>query len=163
VQDGTGAPAALSDRAVAGKTGTSENVRDLWFIGYTPQVVTGVWLGNDDNYPTWGTSGTAAYNWRDFMSQAVKGMPVEKFPKLPELEGRKGSIKPKPVQPNRIIRGMIVNEDGAIVPYNPNPEPKYNPPQEPAYQEPAYQEPAYQEPAYQEPAYEEPASQEAGY
>jgi penicillin-binding protein 1A len=153
VQDGTGAPAALSDRAVAGKTGTSENVRDLWFIGYIPQVVTGVWLGNDDNYPTWGTSGTAAYNWRDFMSQAVKGMPVEKFPKLPELEGRKRSIKPKPVQPNRIIRGMIVNEDGAIVPYNPNPEPKYYPPQEPAYQEPAYEEPAYEEPAYQEPGY----------
>ena len=143
VQDGTGGPAALSDRAVAGKTGTSENVRDLWFIGYIPQVVTGVWLGNDDNYPTWGTSGTAAYNWRDFMSQAVKGMPVEKFPKLPELKGRKGSIKARPVQANRIIRGMIVNEDGAIVPYNPNPEPKYYPPQEPAYQEPAYQEPGY--------------------
>src|SRR4028118_777623 len=105
VQDGTGGPAALSDRAVAGKTGTSENVRDLWFIGYIPQVVTGVWLGNDDNYPTWGTSGTAAYNWRDFMSKAVKGMPVEKFPKLPELEGRKGSIKAKPVQPNRIKIG----------------------------------------------------------
>ncbi|MEG4228581.1 PBP1A family penicillin-binding protein [Microcoleus sp. N9_B2] len=156
VQDGTGGPAALNDRAVAGKTGTSENVRDLWFIGYIPQVVTGVWLGNDDNYPTWGTSGTAAYNWRDFMNQAVKGMPVEKFPKLPELEGRKGSIKAKPVQPKRIIRGMIVNEDGAIVPYNPNPQPKYYPPQEPAYQEPAYEEPAYQEPAYQEPAYQEP-------
>ncbi|WP_333214835.1 MULTISPECIES: PBP1A family penicillin-binding protein [unclassified Microcoleus] len=163
VQDGTGGPAALNDRAVAGKTGTSENVRDLWFIGYIPQVVTGVWLGNDDNYPTWGTSGTAAYNWRDFMSQAVKGMPVEKFPKLPKLEGRKGSIKAKPVEPKRIIRGMIVNEDGAIVPYNPNPEPKYYPPQEPAYQEPAYQEPAYQEPAYQEPAYQEPAYQEPGY
>ncbi|MEG4209690.1 penicillin-binding protein 1A [Microcoleus sp. S13_B4] len=156
VQDGTGGPAALADRAVAGKTGTSENVRDLWFIGYIPQVVTGIWLGNDDNYPTWGTSGTAAYNWRDFMSQAVKGMPVEKFPKLPKLEGRKGSIKAKPVEPKRIIRGMIVNEDGAIVPYNPNPEPKYYPPQEPAYQEPAYQEPAYQEPAYQEPASQEP-------
>jgi len=95
----------LSDRAVAGKTGTSENVRDLWFIGYIPQVVTGVWLGNDDNYPTWGTSGTAAYNWRDFMSQAVKGMPVEKFPKLPELEGRKGSIKAKPVQPKGLFGG----------------------------------------------------------
>ncbi|MEG3834031.1 penicillin-binding protein 1A [Microcoleus sp. MON2_D6] len=143
VQDGTGGPAALNDRAVAGKTGTSENVRDLWFIGYIPQVVTGVWLGNDDNYPTWGTSGTAAYNWRDFMSQIVKGMPVEKFPKLPELEGRKGSIKAKPVEPKRIIRGMIVNEDGAIVPYNPNPQPRYRQWEEPAYQEPAYQEPGY--------------------
>ncbi len=136
VQGGTGGPAALSDRPVAGKTGTSEKVRDLWFIGYIPQVVTGVWLGNDDNYPTGGTSGTAAYNWRDFMSQAVKGMPVEEFPKLPKLEGRKGSIKAKPVQPNEIIRGMIVNDDGAIVPYNPNPEPRRREWQEPAYQEP---------------------------
>jgi penicillin-binding protein 1A len=146
VQGGTGGPAALGDRAVAGKTGTSEKVRDLWFIGYIPQVVTGIWLGNDDNYPTGGTSGTAAYNWRDFMSQAVKGMPIEEFPKLPKLEGRKGSIKAKPVQPNEIIRGMIVNDDGAIVPYNPNPEPRHREWQEPAYQEPAYQEPAYQEP-----------------
>ncbi len=153
VTGGTGGPASLGDRAVAGKTGTSEKVRDLWFIGYIPQVVTGVWLGNDDNYPTGGTSGTAAYNWRDFMSQAVKGMPVQEFPKLPELEGRKGSIKAKPVEPKEIIRGMIVNEDGAIVPYNPNPEPRHREWQEPAYQEPAYQEPAYQEPAYQEPRY----------
>lgn len=153
VTGGTGGPASLGDRAVAGKTGTSEKVRDLWFIGYIPQVVTGVWLGNDDNYPTGGTSGTAAYNWRDFMSQAVKGMPVQEFPKLPELEGRKGSIKAKPVEPKEIIRGMIVNEDGAIVPYNPNPEPRRREWQEPAYQEPAYQEPAYQEPAYQEPRY----------
>ncbi len=156
VTGGTGGPAALSDRPVAGKTGTSENVRDLWFIGYIPQVVTGVWLGNDDNYPTGGTSGTAAYNWRDFMSQAVKGMPVEEFPKLPKLDGRKGSIKAKPVKPNEIIRGMIVNDDGARVPYGSNPEPKHREWQEPAYQEPAYQEPAYQEPAYQEPAYQEP-------
>ena len=147
VTGGTGGPASLGDRAVAGKTGTSEKVRDLWFIGYIPQVVTGVWLGNDDNYPTGGTSGTAAYNWRDFMNQAVKGMPVEEFPKLPKLEGRKGSIKAKPVEPKEIIRGMIVNEDGAIVPYNPNPEPKRREWQEPAYQEPAHQEPAYQEPA----------------
>ncbi|MEG3863128.1 transglycosylase domain-containing protein [Microcoleus sp. herbarium12] len=153
VTGGTGGPASLGDRAVAGKTGTSEKVRDLWFIGYIPQVVTGVWLGNDDNYPTGGTSGTAAYNWRDFMSQAVKGMPVQEFPKLPQLEGRKGSIKAKPVEPKEIIRGMIMNDDGAIVPYNPNPEPRRREWQEPAYQEPAYQEPAYQEPAHQDQRY----------
>jgi penicillin-binding protein 1A len=135
VTGGTGGPASLADRPVAGKTGTSEKVRDLWFIGYIPQVVTGVWLGNDDNYPTGGTSGTAAYNWHDFMTKAVKGMPVEEFPKLPQLEGRKGSIKAKPVQPKEIIRGMIVNDDGAIVPYNPNPEPRRRDWQEPAHQD----------------------------
>ncbi|MGL4502765.1 MAG: transglycosylase domain-containing protein, partial [Planktothrix sp.] len=45
VEGGTGSPAALSERDVAGKTGTSEEARDLWFIGYIPQAATGVWLG----------------------------------------------------------------------------------------------------------------------
>ncbi|WP_375338939.1 transglycosylase domain-containing protein [Ancylothrix sp. D3o] len=96
VNSGTGRPAAL-DRPVAGKTGTSEQARDLWFIGFIPQLVTGVWLGNDDSYPTWGSSGTAALTWHEFMSKVTKDMPVEKFAELPELEGRKGSIKAKPV------------------------------------------------------------------
>ncbi|MDF0553306.1 PBP1A family penicillin-binding protein [Kamptonema sp. UHCC 0994] len=139
VQGGTGGPAALSDRSVAGKTGTSEQARDLWFIGYIPQVVTGIWLGNDDNYPTYGASSTAAYNWREFMSQAVKGMPVEEFPKLPELEGRKGSIKAKPVQPGHVVYGMIKNDDDSITPYNPG----GNSRDSATYQEPAtYEEPA---------------------
>lgn len=119
VEGGTGGPAYLPERPVAGKTGTSEQARDLWFIGFIPQVVTGVWLGNDDNYPTYGASSTAAYNWKEFMSQVVKGLPVEKFPKLPELEGRKGIIKAQPVQPNRIVYGMIMNDDGSTSPYNP--------------------------------------------
>ena len=105
VQGGTGSSASLYDRSVAGKTGTSEEARDLWFIGYIPQMATGVWLGNDDNQPTWGTSETAAYNWRQFMKQVVEDIPVEDFPKLPELEGRKGSIKAKPHQPNQIQTG----------------------------------------------------------
>jgi penicillin-binding protein 1A len=85
---------------VAGKTGTSEEARDLWFIGYIPQLVTGVWLGNDDSYPTAGTSSTAASTWRAFMREAVAGMPVEEFPALPQLDGRQASIKAKPVQAN---------------------------------------------------------------
>ncbi len=97
VNSGTGRPAYIN-RPVAGKTGTSEEARDLWFIGYIPQLVTGVWLGNDDSYPTWGSSGTAAFTWHEFMSKAVEGMPVAEFPKLPELDGRKGSIAAKPVE-----------------------------------------------------------------
>jgi penicillin-binding protein 1A len=100
VNSGTG-QAAQIDRPVAGKTGTSEKARDLWFIGFIPQLVTGVWLGNDDNSPTWSASSTAAGVWHDFMALAVKGIPVEKFPELPKLDGRKGSIKAKPVKPGR--------------------------------------------------------------
>jgi len=99
VKDGTGTAAQLN-RPVAGKTGTSEESRDLWFVGYIPQLVTGVWLGNDDNYPTGGSSSTAAYTWKDFMEEVVPTLPVEKFPELPKLDGRKGSIKAQPARPN---------------------------------------------------------------
>ncbi|BAY24744.1 1A family penicillin-binding protein [Calothrix sp. NIES-2100] len=111
VEEGTGGAAQLDNRPVAGKTGTSDEARDLWFIGYIPQIVTGVWLGNDDNRPTWGSSGSAAYTWHEFMEKAVKDMPVEKFPKLPKLEGRKGTIKAQPLKPKRIVNKAVSSKD----------------------------------------------------
>jgi penicillin-binding protein 1A len=115
VQSGTGRAAQLN-RSVAGKTGTSDKARDLWFIGYIPQVVTGVWLGNDNNEPTWGSSSTAAYTWHQFMAQAVQKIPVVEFPSRPKLEGRKGSIKAQPLKPKNVISRRIrtkrLNESG---------------------------------------------------
>ncbi|WP_026100370.1 transglycosylase domain-containing protein [Fortiea contorta] len=111
VESGTGAAAQLDNRPVAGKTGTSDEARDLWFIGYIPQIVTGVWLGNDDNRPTYGSSGSAAYTWHEFMEVAVKGMPVENFPKRPQLDGRKGTIKAEPVKPRRILNKVAATND----------------------------------------------------
>lgn len=102
VEGGTGGNAALRGRQVAGKTGTSEKNRDLWFIGFTPQLVAGVWFGNDDSSPTRGASSTAAYAWRKFVSQFIDELPVEKFPKLPRLSGRKGTIEARPVKPRRV-------------------------------------------------------------
>ncbi len=110
VTDGTGRAAQL-DRPVAGKTGTTDEARDLWFIGYIPQLVTGVWLGNDNNNPTDGSSGSAAYTWHEFMEKAVKGMPVEKFPARPKLEGRKGTIKAEAVKPKRIVNSVASTDD----------------------------------------------------
>jgi len=102
VTDGTGRSAQLDDRPVAGKTGTSDEARDLWFIGYIPQLVAGVWLGNDDNKPTYGASSTAAYTWHQFMAKVVKNMEVEKFPARPsQVEGRKGIIEAKPIRGRR--------------------------------------------------------------
>jgi penicillin-binding protein 1A len=101
VDYGTGQPARIN-RAAAGKTGTSEKARDLWFVGYVPQLVAGVWLGNDNDQPTNGASGTAAYAWNRFMSFVTQSLPVEPFPKLPQLEGRKGSIKAKPIKPKQV-------------------------------------------------------------
>lgn len=81
VEDGTGKNAALS-RDVGGKTGTSQNYRDAWFIGFTPDYVTGVWYGNDDDSPmrlvTGG--GLPARTWKNFMQNAETGMPVSTIP-----------------------------------------------------------------------------------
>ncbi|WP_448525508.1 transglycosylase domain-containing protein [Parathermosynechococcus lividus] len=73
VSRGTGRAAALS-WPVAGKTGTTNDGRDLWFIGYVPaaDVLTGIWLGNDDNSPTQGSSGLAAALWGDYMGQVLQ-------------------------------------------------------------------------------------------
>jgi len=106
VNSGTGQAAQIG-RPVAGKTGTSEEARDLWFIGFVPQMVAGVWLGNDDNTPTWSYSSTAAEVWHNFMTVVVKGMPVEKFAELPDLNTRKGTIKAKPVKPAHMYDGEL--------------------------------------------------------
>jgi len=107
VESGTGTSAQLEDRPVAGKTGTTDEARDLWFIGYIPQLVAGVWLGNDDNHPTNGTSVSAAYAWHEFMTKVVKGMPIEKFPPRPKLEGRKGTIHRNPAKPKKIAHESV--------------------------------------------------------
>jgi penicillin-binding protein 1A len=112
VNNGTGRAANLEDRQVAGKTGTSDEARDLWFIGYIPQMVAGVWLGNDDNKPTSGASTTAAYTWHQFMEKVVEGMEVEKFPDRPkEIEDRKPTIKAEPIRPKRAIHKAIPKSD----------------------------------------------------
>ena len=100
VTSGTGIPAQIGRPAV-GKTGTSDEARDLWYVGYIPQVSAGVWLGNDDNKPTKGTSGVAAELWRKFMLEVVKELPVEKFPPRPSLTARKAVIKAEAVKPKR--------------------------------------------------------------
>ncbi len=81
---GTGKAAKL-DRPVAGKTGTTQDFRDAWFMGYTADLVTGVWMGNDDNKPMKSVSGGGlpARLWRDFMAAAHQGMPARPLP-LPE-------------------------------------------------------------------------------
>jgi len=99
VTSGTGGPAQLPNRQVAGKTGTSDEARDLWFIGYIPQLVTGVWLGNDNNKPTRGASATAALIWGKFMREATEGMKAEYFPAEPKNPyARKPSIKAEPIK-----------------------------------------------------------------
>lgn len=78
ILDGTGRRANIN-RPAAGKTGTTEGNRDLLFVGYTPQLVTGVWLGNDDNSPTRGSSALVAGLWATFMGRVMDRLPVLAF------------------------------------------------------------------------------------
>lgn len=81
INNGTGRAAQIG-RPAAGKTGTTSSERDIWFVGYVPQLATAVWVGND-NYTQLGHGATGgglvAPIWRDFMSRSLKGVPVEKF------------------------------------------------------------------------------------
>ena len=81
---GTGKSAALP-RPAAGKTGTTQDYRDAWFIGYTADLVAGVWLGNDDNTPMNKVTGGSlpAQTWRRFMLAATQAMPVRPLPSAP--------------------------------------------------------------------------------
>jgi penicillin-binding protein 1A len=82
VASGTARRADLPGWAVAGKTGTSQDFRDAWFIGYTSQFVTGVWLGNDDNTPTKRITGGGlpVEVWSQFMKAAHRGKPPSDLP-----------------------------------------------------------------------------------
>ncbi len=96
VTSGTGTAAALPDRPVAGKTGTTENYGDAWFVGYTPQLVTAVWVGYPKGLrpmltefhggPVAGGTFPAAI-WKSFMQPALKllGAQPEGFPAPPYL------------------------------------------------------------------------------
>jgi len=77
----------IEGRPVAAKTGTTENWRDAWTIGYTPQLVTGVWVGNSDNEPMNRVPGSlgAAPIWHDFMEKVLEPLPVENFVRPPAI------------------------------------------------------------------------------
>jgi penicillin-binding protein 1A len=78
---GTGHRARLN-RPAAGKTGTSQDFRDAWFIGYTADLITGVWMGNDNGEPMKGVTGGSlpAVLWKDFMANATAGTAVHDLP-----------------------------------------------------------------------------------
>ena len=78
VTSGTGKAARLDDRPSAGKTGTTQDFRDAWFVGFTADLVCGVWIGNDDSAPMMkATGGTLpARIFKSFMEDAETGMPV---------------------------------------------------------------------------------------
>ena len=82
IASGTGGRAKLDGRDVAGKTGTTSEARDAWFIGFTADYVTGVWMGYDDNTPLVGVTGGGipAEIWHEVMTRVEDGLPATPLP-----------------------------------------------------------------------------------
>jgi len=89
---GTGGYASLHGREAGGKTGTTQDSHDAWFVGFTTDYVAAAWVGNDDSSPTRGVTGGTlpSYIWRDAMLAAEKGLPYHaldrSLPPPPEAE-----------------------------------------------------------------------------
>ncbi|MFA5776948.1 MAG: PBP1A family penicillin-binding protein [Parcubacteria group bacterium] len=103
---GPRSPIFIPDRIVAAKTGTAQEFRDVWTIGYTPSIAVGVWAGNNDHSPmAEGADGifTAAPIWRDFMDKTLGRYPDEAF--LPYQQTIKGktelALATENVKPNK--------------------------------------------------------------
>ncbi|MCK5551529.1 MAG: penicillin-binding protein, partial [Deltaproteobacteria bacterium] len=88
VRNGTGWRAKALGRPCAGKTGTTDNYSDAWFIGYTPDLITGVWVGFDQEKPL-GIDETgsraACPIWLDYMKTVLQGKPIKHFPVTPGI------------------------------------------------------------------------------
>jgi penicillin-binding protein 1A len=101
---GTARRADLPGWLAAGKTGTSQDFRDAWFIGYTSHLVTGVWLGNDDNSPTKRAvgGGLPVEIWSRFMKSAHQGVAPSALPGLAESAWFPPQAQTQPVPPRGI-------------------------------------------------------------
>lgn len=90
IQFGTGVQAKALGRPAAGKTGTTQDYTDAWFIGFTPQITAGVWVGYDDKQISLGKRETGARAalpiWLEFMQKALAGAPVMNFQNVVPLE-----------------------------------------------------------------------------
>jgi penicillin-binding protein 1A len=126
IRVGTAQKAQLPGWQAAGKTGTSQDFRDAWFIGYTANLITGVWLGNDDSSPTRRATGGGlpVEIWSKFMRVAHHGVPVASLPgmtgpSLASIFGQAGGSTPpgnvgaaqpqRPQQPSGGLDGWLLN------------------------------------------------------
>jgi penicillin-binding protein 1A len=84
VENGTGTKARLDGREAAGKTGTTSEAKDAWFVGFTADYVVGVWIGYDDNTPLKGVTGAGlpAQIWHEVMVRVNEGVEVKPLPKI---------------------------------------------------------------------------------
>ena len=174
INKGTGKGANIG-RPAAGKTGTTSDYKDAWFVGYTPDLVAAVWIGNDDNTSLDGImgGGLPATIWSHFMQNALLNIPAHDFGDLVvERRNVKSSADPPPSNNRRDYYEEEPTPRGRY--YEPDPEPTYREPEparestpEPDYtrkpdgvpdytSEPVYNEPTPEPIREPEPVYHEP-------
>lgn len=109
---GTGRRAALEGWTGAGKTGTTQGLRDAWFVGYTANLTTGVWLGHDDNSPMDGVTGGGlpAEVWQAYMTDAHVGVPIAMLPGTDAAS--LAQLNPAAIIGNQPIPGVGVGQLG---------------------------------------------------
>jgi penicillin-binding protein 1A len=125
VESGTGTAAALPDRQVAGKTGTTDTFTNGWFIGYTPQLVTAVWMGSPaGSVPMTDVGGITVFGgtypaeiWHSYMDAALSGQPAEDFPQPNWSEVRpQPRLVVAPYAPGSITFPLPPGVDGTMPP-----------------------------------------------
>lgn len=99
------------NRDVAAKSGTTNNNRDAWIMGYAPNIAVGVWAGNNDNAPMYGLSGLiASPMWRQFMDVALEKLPIESFASAPATDQTlKPILRGQTVDANRLVNELIAS------------------------------------------------------
>ena len=118
VREGTGKAAKINGPA-AGKTGTSQGYRDAWFVGFTPDIVVGVWVGNDDNSPTRSVTGgdLPTRIWNEFVTQSIalraKAPPAQAVMAATSAASQGANTKPE--SNSAAIRGVPIVQNTATL------------------------------------------------
>ena len=127
---GANSPLFFKDRPVASKTGTTNDYKDLWIVGYTPSIVIGMWAGNNDNTPI--DKKTAGFIlapiWRKAMDVALVNKPVEYFPDPLPNTSQKSILKGiwcNNGEAHTILKDVIKNDPNGSYPNNPESDSQY--------------------------------------